>query len=202
MTPARLFVPLLIVLAGCAAQATAPAGQATQTTSTTQSPMRTDWITPASFADAPIGTNDEHPCLPARHGYEAQVHIAAPTRVTPRADGTLVVPVCMRGLVPVSMGMAPPTVHARDIATGKEYSGVAYVHPAPGERYGAHADIIPSSRPKPQPIPAGTRVGQQFTTDLVRNAGIPREPAVYEVHILAGGLKSDVVRVEVAGAPR
>lgn len=196
MTPSRLLAPLLIVLlAGCAAPAAAPASP---TTSTTHSPMRTDWITPASFADAPVGTNDEHACLPPRHGYDAQVNIAAPTRVTPRSDGTLVVPVCMRGLVPVSMGMDPPTVHARDVATGKEYSGVAYVHPAPGERYGAHADIIPSSRPKPQPIPEGTRVGQQFTTDLVRNAGIPREPAVYEVHILAGGMKSEVVKVEVA----
>lgn len=202
MTPARLLAPLLIVLAGCAAHAATPAGTASSPTSTTLSPMRTDWITPASFADAPVGTNDEHPCLPARDGYQPQVHIAAPTRVTAREDGSLVVPVCMRGLVPVSQGMEPPTVHARDIATGKEYSGVAYVHPAPGERYGAHADIVPSSRPKPQPIPPGTRVGQQFTTDLVRNAGIPREPAVYEVHILAGGLKSETVKVEVAAPAR
>ncbi|VFR26063.1 hypothetical protein ANT2_0775 [plant metagenome] len=195
MTATRLLASLLIALAGCAVHAATPASPST---ATTQSPMRTDWITPATFADTPVGTTDEHPCLPATHGLDPQVNIAAPTRVTPRPDGVLVVPICMRGLVPVSAGMDPATVHARDIATGKEYSGVAYVRPLPGARHGFHVDPHPNYRPKLPPIPPGTRVSHQFTTDLVRNAGIPREPAVYEVHILAGGLKSETVQVEVA----
>lgn len=159
--------------------------------------MTTDWIEPALFANAPVGTERDHPCLPATDGYAAQVRIAAPKRVSLRDDGVFSVPVCMRGIIPVSQGMAPAMIYARDTATGKLYEGVAYVRPAPGQGPNFHADIIPGSRPKPGPIPPGVRVGHQFTTDLAARVGLPRQSASYEVYIVAGGIQSESVTVAV-----
>lgn len=194
LVPAAL---LSATLLAAAAGTIATAGPAARTHTTESTTMTTDWIEPPLFATAPLDTEQDHACIPATDGYDAQVHIAAPKRVQPRADGVFSIPVCMRGIIPVSQGMAPPTIYARDTATGKRYEGIAYIRQLPGQGPHIHADIIPNSRPKPGPIPPGVRTAQQFTTDLAARAKLPRQSATYEVYIIAGGVQSESATVEV-----
>jgi hypothetical protein len=190
--------PLLAALCAAAALALAyaPSGAASP-----PPPMTTDWIDPPAFATAPVGTTREHACMPAnRDDSEPQLHLAGPSRVSLRAADKLVVPVCARGIIPVSTNMPPPAVVATDKATGKIYRGIAYQRKRPQPR-GMDVDIAPGSvPPRDTPIDAGVSVGTQFSTDVAAAAGLPQREAVYEVYVEANGLRSNAVTIEIQAA--
>ena len=80
--------------------------------------MTTDWIEPATFASVPSHSQKEHACMPPLQGYDAQMRIAAPTRVTIRDGSTLTIPVCARGILPVVDDPQLPRFVAVDTRTG------------------------------------------------------------------------------------
>ncbi|MCY1518054.1 hypothetical protein D9M68_527600 [compost metagenome] len=189
--------PLLAALCAAAGLmlASAPSG------ASPPSPMTTDWIDPPAFATAPVGTTREHACMPAnRADSDPQLHLAGPRRVTLQAADKLVVPVCARGIIPVTTNMPPPAVVATDKATGKVYRGIAYQRKRPQPR-GMDIDIAPGSvPPRDTPIEPGVSVGTQFSTDVAAAAGLPKQEAVYEVYVEANGLRSNAVTIEVRAA--
>jgi hypothetical protein len=139
--------------------------------------------------------------MPAnRADSDPQLHLAGPRRVTLQAAGKLVVPVCARGIIPVTTNMPPPAIVATDKATGKVYRGIAYQRKRPQPR-GMDIDIAPGSvPPRDTPIEPGVSVGTQFSTDVAAAAGLPKQEAVYEVYVEANGLRSNAVTIEVRAA--
>ena len=79
---------------------------------------------------------------------------------------------------------------ARNIKTGKEYSGmIRDPDPQP-----------PPPTDVPQPSPedlAGLSVGGYFNPNLVDYVPIPAEPGIYEVHAEVGDIKSNTVTIEL-----
>jgi len=160
--------------------------------------MTADWIDPPQFATAVANSPADHPCMPQRaNKLGAQVNIAAPQWVAPRAYTPFFVPVCMRGIVPVFDPPVKPKVVARDIESGATYEGEITIDFKPKYPPGVHVDVDPRSIAKPVPVPPGMKVGQQFVADLVGHAGIPRKAATYEVYVISGGVQSDTALVEI-----
>ena len=83
--------------------------------------MTTDWIEPATFASVPSHSQKEHACMPPLQGYDAQMRIAAPSRVKIRDGNTLTIPICARGILPVVDNPQLPRFVAVDTRTGKVY---------------------------------------------------------------------------------
>lgn len=194
--PARVFALLFIA----AAWAVNPAASAHPPSVTPQKTMNSDWTDPATFASVPINSMRDHACMPANDGYDEQLHLAAPARVWPQAPGVLVIPVCARGIVPAVQHPALPRIVATDLETRKVYEGVAFEYKLP-TRPGVEVDTIASSRPpRGQPVAPGMSVGTQFSADLAARAGLPANPATYEVYVEANGLRSNTVKVEVQAA--
>ncbi len=200
----RRLAPALALLLAAALALAAPHAATAQAARpnphTQKTTMNTDWIDPPSFATAPIGTVNDHACIPPNHGSDDQLNIAAPARVRPQDSGALVIPVCAQGIIPVSQNQKLPRFVAVNTQTKAVYEGVAYEY-KPRKRPGVEVDVIPSSRPpKGIPINPGTSVGTQFSTDLAAQVQLPKDPAVYEVYIESNGVRSNTVKIEVQAA--
>ncbi|CAB3928408.1 hypothetical protein [Achromobacter anxifer] len=200
----RRLAPALALLLAAALAFAAPHAATAQAARpnphTQKTTMNTDWIDPPSFATAPIGTVNDHACIPPNHGSDDQLNIAAPARVRPQDSGALVIPVCAQGIIPVSQNQKLPRFVAVNTQTKAVYEGVAYEY-KPRKRPGVEVDVIPSSRPpKGIPINPGTSVGTQFSTDLAAQVQLPKDPAVYEVYIESNGVRSNTVKIEVQAA--
>lgn len=158
--------------------------------------MNTDWIEPATFASVPSHSRAEHACMPPLLGYDAQMRIAAPTRVRVRDGRTLTIPVCARGILPATDTPQLPRFVAVDTRTGKVYRGVAFNYTRPKL---PNVSVDPSEGPPPKkhPLPPGLTVETRFTTDMAGVLHLPATPATYEVYIEAESLKSNTVTIEV-----
>ncbi len=69
--------------------------------------------------------------MPPLQGYDAQMRIAAPSRVKIRDGNTLTIPICARGILPVVDNPQLPRFVAKDTRTGKVYRGVAFNYVRP-----------------------------------------------------------------------
>lgn len=193
----RFAARAFVLLFTAAAWAFTPAASAQPPSVTPQKTMNSDWTEPASFASVPINSMRDHACMPANDGYDEQLHIAAPARVWPRGPGVLVIPVCVRGIVPAVQHPTLPRIVATDLETRKAYDEVAFEYKLP-TRPGVEVDTIASSRPpRGKPVAPGMSVGTQFSTDLAARAGLPASPAKYEVYVESNGLRSNTVTIEV-----
>ncbi|MFF7396283.1 hypothetical protein ACFZAI_07505 [Achromobacter sp. NPDC008082] len=158
--------------------------------------MTTDWIEPATFASVPSHSQKEHACMPPLQGYDAQMRIAAPTRVTIRDGSTLTIPVCARGILPVVDNPQLPRFVAVDTRTGKVYRGIAFNYVRP-KLPNVSVDPSEGAPPPKIPLPPGMTVETRFTTDMAGVLHLPATPATYEVYIEAETVKSNTVTIEV-----
>ncbi|WP_191579492.1 MULTISPECIES: hypothetical protein [Achromobacter] len=159
--------------------------------------MTTDWIEPASFASVPTHSQQEHACMPPLQGYDAQMRIAAPSRVKIRDGSTLTIPICARGILPVIDNPQLPRFVAKDTQTGKVYRGVAFNYVRPKL---PNVSVDPREggpRPPKMALPPGMTVETRFTTDMAGVLHLPATPATYEVYIEAEDVKSNMVTIEV-----
>ncbi|MCF7766798.1 MAG: hypothetical protein E2602_11510 [Achromobacter sp.] len=158
--------------------------------------MTTDWIEPATFASVPPHSQQEHACMPPLQGYDAQMRIAAPSRVKIRDGNTLTIPICARGILPAVENPQLPRFVAVDTRSGKVYRGVAFDYVRPKL---PNVAVDPSKGPTPPKIalPPGMTVETRFTTDMAGVLHLPATPATYEVYIEAEDVKSNTVTIEV-----
>mgnify|MGYP001057347684 CR=1 FL=1 len=162
--------------------------------------MTTDWIEPATFASVPSHSQQEHACMPPLQGYDAQMRIAAPSRVKIRDGNTLTIPICARGILPAVDNPQLPRFVAVDTRSGKVYRGIAFNYARPKL---PNVAVDPSNGPKPPRIalPPGMTVETRFTTDMAGVLRLPATPATYEVYIEAENVKSNTVTIEVESGP-
>lgn len=154
-------------------------------------------IEPSVFASVEVNIEGPVDCTPPRPSSPewTGILLSAPDRV--RSDGTpsLVVPLCVRAVLPVIVPAPPMTIVAIDRAKGTRYTGPAFPHPLPEQ-----AD---DSTPNPMPPPLraqheveGMTAEIAFTADLVGSTKIPGD-GVFDVHIERGGITSEPVAVEI-----
>lgn len=154
-------------------------------------------IEPSAFASVEVNVEGPVDCTPQRPSSPGWtgVLLNAPDRVKSDGKPPIVVPLCVRAVLPVIVPAPPMTIVAIDRATGTRYTGPAFSPPPPDQP----DDSVPNPTPPPpraQHEVEGMTAEIAFTADLVGSTRIPAE-GVFDVYIERGEITSESVTVEI-----